>query len=135
MYLRLDHHSGEPIYRQIVERVKYMIACGRLAEEERLPSIRELAKDLKINPRTVVRAYEELRAAGLVVMRHGQGAFVASDRGRMPAAARKKAIADLARRLLSEASRMGADEEEVMEIVAGVAEEMNGRKTEVPESR
>jgi len=133
LYLRLDHHSGEPIYRQIVERIKYMIACGRLAEEERLPSIRELAKDLSINPRTVVRAYEELRSAGLIVMRHGQGAYVAADRGRMPAAARKKAITDLARRLLSEASRMGAGEEEVLGIMNEVADEMNGTKPSVHE--
>lgn len=65
MHLQLNHQSGEPIYRQIVEQVKYAVAAGDLAPGARLPSIRELAGQLKINPRTVVKAYEELRAAGL----------------------------------------------------------------------
>jgi GntR family transcriptional regulator len=126
VYLRIDHHTGEPIYRQIVEQIKYMVACGRLAEGARLPSIRELGRDLRINPRTVVKAYEELQNAGLVVMRHGQGAFIATNRGHIPAGARRKAIGDLARRLLAEASRMGATPAEVLEIVEDTAGEMYG---------
>ncbi|MHC4714852.1 MAG: GntR family transcriptional regulator, partial [Planctomycetota bacterium] len=74
MYIRLDHSSGEPFYRQIVEQVKYAVAAARVVPGDRLPSIRGLAGRLKINPRTVVKAYEELAHAGLVVMRQGQGA-------------------------------------------------------------
>lgn len=128
MYLRLDHHSGEPIYRQIVEQIKYAVACGRLTEGSRLPSIRELGRELRINPRTVVKAYEELQNAGLVVMRHGQGVFIATNRGHIPAGTRRKAIADLARRLLAEASRMGATPPEVIHIVEDVAGEMHAEK-------
>ncbi|MCP4645237.1 MAG: GntR family transcriptional regulator [bacterium] len=126
MRLRLDPHSGEPIYRQIVEQVKYLVACGSLAGDEQLPSIRALAGDLKINPRTVVKAYEELQKAGLVVMKHGQGVFVASRRESTPAGVRADAIAGLARRLLAEAARMGADETETVDIVRRVAVEMGG---------
>ena len=124
MYLHLDHHSGEPIYRQVVEQVKYRVASGQLEPGQQLPSIRALAGQLKINPRTVVKAYEQLQHAGLVVMRHGQGVFVTAARETLPAAARKKALADLARRLLAEASRLGATPAETIAIVEQVAGQM-----------
>ena len=124
MYCRLDHQSGEPIYRQIVEQIKFKTASGQLKAGERLPSIREMAKDLKINPRTVVKAYEELQAAGLVVRRQGQGVFITDSQATLPVRVRHKAIEDLARRLLAEAARMGADGEEVQEILKQVWESM-----------
>jgi GntR family transcriptional regulator len=124
MYLYLDAHSGEPIYRQVVEQIKYKIACGELGGDAQLPSIRVLAEQLKINPRTVVKAYEELNHAGLVVMKQGQGVFGASQREATPKLVREKAIADMARRMLAEALRMGADKGEVAEIVKKVAQEM-----------
>jgi GntR family transcriptional regulator len=124
MYLHLDHHSGEPIYRQIVEAIKYQVASGRLAQEDRLPSIRTLAEELKINPRTVVKAYEELQHAGLVVMRHGQGVFVSVNHGATPQSVRQKAIADMARRMLAEASRLGAPKAEVLRIIESEANKM-----------
>lgn len=124
MYFKLDHHSGEPVWRQIVERVKYGIAAGQIAGGEQLPSIRALAAELSINPRTVVKAYEELEHAGLVVMRQGQGVFVAAHRPDAPAATRRRIIADMARRLLAEASRLGADADEVVRILQSVSKEM-----------
>ena len=128
MYLHLDHHSGEPIYRQIVEAVKYRIASGRLAEGAKMPSIRVLAGELKINPRTVVKAYEELQHAGLVVMKQGQGVFVATNRQGIPAKARRKAVAEMARRLLAEASRLGADRDEVLRILDDEARRMGSNQ-------
>ena len=124
MYLHLDHHSGEPIYRQVVEQVKYRVASGQLEPGQQLPSIRALAGQLKINPRTVVKAYEQLQHAGLVVMRHGQGVFVTEARETLPATTRKKTLADLAKRLLAEASRMGATPDETIAIVEQVARKM-----------
>ena len=124
MYLRLDYQSGEPIYRQIVEQVKYQVACTRLRPGDRLPSIRELAGQLKINPRTVVKAYEELQAAGLVVRRQGQGVFIAEHQPALPESVRRQAIEDLARRLLAETARLGASAEEVMQILEDVLEGM-----------
>jgi GntR family transcriptional regulator len=124
MHIRLDHRSGEPIYRQIVEQVKYQAACGRLEDGERLPSIRTLAAELKINPRTVVRAYEELEAAGLAVTKQGQGVFITAGRGGASAAERRRVIADMARRLFSEAARMGAEPEEIYRILQQTAEQM-----------
>ncbi len=124
MYLYLDYRSGEPIYRQIVEAIKYKVASGRLAADERLPSIRALAEELKINSRTVVRAYEELEHAGLVVMRQGQGVFVAANHAAASESVRHKAIANMARRTLAEAFRLGADKEEVLNIIQSEADKM-----------
>jgi len=124
MYLHLDHHSGEPIYRQIVEAIKYKVASGQLAVDEKLPSIRALAEELKINPRTVVKAYEELQHAGLVVMRHGQGVFVAANQGVVPSSARHKAIGEMARRMLAEAFRLGASRAEVLKLIESEANKM-----------
>ncbi len=127
MLVRLNPHSGEPIWRQIVEQLKYRIASGQLADAERLPSIRALAGQLKINPRTVVKAYEELQHAGLVVMRHGQGVFVTEKRGAASAQARRTVLREMARRLMAEASRLGATPEEVDAILEAVRDEMEGK--------
>jgi GntR family transcriptional regulator len=128
MYLRLDHQSGEAIYRQIVEQVKYKVASEELTSGQRLPSIRELAKQLKINPRTVVKAYEELRSAGLAVMRQGQGVFITDNQATLPEKLRRKQIEDMSRRLFAEASRLGADDEEIIGIVKQTAEHMRTKK-------
>ncbi len=128
MYLRLNYQSGEAIYRQIVEQVKYKVATGELKPGQRMPSIRELAKQLKINPRTVVRAYEELRSAGLAVMRQGQGVFITDNQATLPNKVRKKQIEDMSRRLFAEATRLGADTAEVIRIIKETAENMRHKK-------
>jgi GntR family transcriptional regulator len=122
--LRIDYHSGEAVYRQIVDQVKFHIAAGELAPGAQLPSIRALADDLKINSRTVVKAYERLSAEHLVVMRHGQGVFVAQNRGGVPAAARRKALDERAARLLADAASMGASVREVVDSINRVASSM-----------
>jgi GntR family transcriptional regulator len=126
MYLRLNHHSGEPIYRQIVEAVKYQVASGELRPEAQLPSIRALAEQLQINPRTVVKAYEELEHVGVVVMRHGMGVFVGLNHGVVPAGVRRQKLAELARRLLAEGARLGADTDEMFKIVEQEAKNISG---------
>ena len=123
MYFRLDYQSGEPIYRQILEQIKYRIASGELKAMDRLPSIREVAKQLKINPRTVVKVYEELEKGGLVVMRQGQGVFI-TDREAEPTSTRQRMIVEMARRMLAEASRIGAGPDEVLAIVKQVSDAM-----------
>ena len=124
MRIRIDTHSGEPIWRQIVEQVKFAVASGDLEPGGQLPSIRALASQLKINPRTVVKAYEKLRSLDLVVMRQGQGVFVNDERRDAPAATRRKVLTDMARRLMAEASRLGGSPDEVRDIFDKIAEEM-----------
>ena len=124
MYLRLDYQSGEAIYRQIVEQIKYKIASGELKPNEQLPSIRDLAKQLKINPRTVVKVYEELQSGGLVIRRQGQGVFIKDGQVAVPVHTRRKLLGEMARRMLAEASRLGAGEEEVKVIFKKILDEM-----------
>ena len=124
MRIHLDHHSGEPIYRQIVEAIKYEVARGKLTEGDRLPSIRELANSLGINMRTVVKAYEELCHAGLAVMQQGRGVFITAPQGVLSSARRRGVLTDLVQRLLAEAKRLGATAEEVKLVLQKVADEM-----------
>ena len=120
MHLRIDHHSGEPIWRQIAEALKFRIASGQLKSGYRLPSIRELSGQLEINVRTVVRAYEELANGGLLVLQQGRGAFVTEPQATLPQRKRRAELVLLAQRFLAEATRLGASRAEVVEVVESI---------------
>ena len=124
MHISLNHHSGDPLYRQVVEAIRLRIAKGDIEAGEQLPSIRDLAAQLQINSRTVVKAYEELDRAGLVVMQQGRGVFVASNRAALPVSERRKRLRELAVKLLVEATQVGSDVDEVIEIIRDVAKEL-----------
>jgi len=72
----IDTKSGVPFYRQIIEQVKFAIARGDLGPGDRLPTVRQLAVDLSINPNTVIRAYRELEIEGILDTHQGSGTFV-----------------------------------------------------------
>ncbi len=74
--LRLNASSGVPLYAQLVAHLKHGIETGAIKPGEQLPSVRRMAEDLVINPNTVVRAYRDLEAEGLLELRHGSGVFV-----------------------------------------------------------
>lgn len=74
----LDLKDSRPIYEQIVERMKHLILCGALAEDEKLPSVRNLAVELSINPNTIQKAYGELEREGFIYSVKGRGNFVAA---------------------------------------------------------
>src|SRR5213080_4573027 len=80
MQLHISANDGVPIYLQIVQQVRYLVAAGRLVAGEELPPIRVLADQLRINPNTVARAYRELETAGVVTKRRTAGTYV-SDAG------------------------------------------------------
>jgi GntR family transcriptional regulator len=76
MTIRLNPLSGTPLYVQLVEHLKHAIETGAIKAGEQLPSVRKMAEDLLINPNTVVRAYRDLDAEGILELRHGSGVFV-----------------------------------------------------------
>ncbi len=76
MFLRLESISAVPLYRQIVDQIRYEIANGSLRPGDRLPSVRELARQLPVNQNTVLKAYDLLERDGLIVRRQGEGTFV-----------------------------------------------------------
>ena len=77
MLLEIDHHSGVPIYRQVIDQVRRQIMAGQLTEGQRLDSVRDLAGRLRVNPMTISKAYALLEVDGLVERRRGVGLFVA----------------------------------------------------------
>ena len=77
MLLEIDHHSGVPIYRQVIEQIRQQIMAGQLSEGEQLMSVRELAAQLRVNPMTISKAYALLEVEGLVERRRGVGLFAA----------------------------------------------------------
>jgi GntR family transcriptional regulator len=93
--LQVDPESSVPLYAQIIERVKWGLVTGSLQEGDQLPSVRELATRLRINPNTVVKAYRELEHDGCVVTRQGQGTFVVAG----PAVTRRERARIVARAL------------------------------------
>lgn len=120
VHFQIDPHSGIPVYRQMVDQVKYYVASGTLASGDQLPSIRELAETLTINPTTVVKAYNELVHEGVVELRHGRGAFISTEARSRQGATRSacdKALRRHARQLAIEAAQMGASAELVVQVV------------------
>ncbi len=129
VHLQIDPHSGVPVYRQVMDQVKYYVASGALGTGAQLPSIRHLARRLAVNPTTIVKAYNELAHEGVIEMKHGKGAFVAA-RGRVLSAGEmRKALGRLARQLAVEAAQMGAADERVVQIVREQMEALRDGRT------
>jgi len=126
LHFHINPHSGVPVYRQMIEQAKYYVASGALKPGDQLPSIRELAQSLAINPTTVVRVYSELEREGVIEMRHGKGAFVTASGRRMTAAERDRALRRLARQLAVEAAQMGAPSSQVLKVVREELAELQG---------
>ena len=124
MLIRIDPRSPEPLFEQVVFAVKAAVAKGVAAAGERLPSVRELARDLAINPNTVVRAYEALERDGVVVRRQGSGCFV-SDRGSdLAQAEKRRQLADLLRRAATEAFHLGFRPDDIEKALAQCLDEL-----------
>jgi GntR family transcriptional regulator len=117
MEFRIDAAARQPIYRQIVEQVREAVARGRVAPEERLPSVRELSRTLVVNPNTVARAYSELERDGLLNTRQGLGVFVAAPKIELTKKARKERLLEILDRLLTEAVCLGFTADEVAAAV------------------
>ena len=79
LHLTVSQGDGIPIYAQLVHQIKALIATGRLKPDEEMPSVRQLAQQLVLNPNTVVRAYRDLEAEGLVYKKRGSGTFVSAE--------------------------------------------------------
>lgn len=101
MFIRIETSSGMPITRQIADQIRAQCATGAAAPGDRLPSVREMAKDLAVNQNTILRVYERLTMEGLLERRHGDGTYVAD---RLPAG-RLKAQRDLLRQELERVAR------------------------------
>jgi GntR family transcriptional regulator len=116
--IHISSSDGVPIYLQIVNQVKYLVASGRLAPGEELPPIRVLAEKLVVNPNTVARAYRELEAAGVVEKRRTAGTFVSEAGSPLARRERLRILSERVDALLAEARQMGVDTSELIELIA-----------------
>ena len=117
MQLHISANDGIPIYLQIVNQVKYLIASGRLTAGEEMPPIRVLAERLLINPNTVARAYRELETAGIVVKRRTAGTFVSDAGSPLARRERIKILTERIDALLAEARQLNVGIDEVLNMV------------------
>ena len=117
MQLHISSHDGVPIYLQIVNQVKYLVASGRLEAGAELPPIRTLAEQLLINPNTVARAYRELELAGIVNKRRTAGTYVSDTTSPLARRERLKIITERIDALLAEARQMKIDTKELVELI------------------
>src|SRR5687767_11733472 len=117
MEIRVSPQDGVPIYLQIANQAKYLVASGRLAAGEELPPIRTLAERLTVNPNTVARAYRELEVAGVVEKRRTAGTYVSSAGSPLARRERLKILTERADALVAEARQLGVDIDELIELL------------------
>ena len=121
--LQLDLHSGMPVYRQLIDQVRGGIASGMLAAGDQLPTVRQLAVDLAINPNTVVRAYRELELGGLLETHQGTGTFISTQKMKRTDAQRERQLAQIVGDCVSRAGAAGFTVDDLIEALGGLAQE------------
>jgi GntR family transcriptional regulator len=117
MQIHIQAQGGVPIYLQVIQQIKYLVASGRLQPGDELPSIRTLAEQLIVNPNTIARAYRELETAGVVEKRRTAGTFVAEAGSPLARKERLKLLKQRVDQLLVEAFQMGFGLDEVLKFV------------------
>jgi GntR family transcriptional regulator len=115
--IHVSAQDGVPIYLQIVNQVKYLVASGRLAPGDEVPPIRVLAQQLVINPNTVAKAYHELEREGVVTKRHGAGTYVSDNGSPLAKRERTKILTQRIDALLAEARHMDVPLDELLRLV------------------
>jgi len=116
--VRIDPADPTPIWSQIEENLRRLVASGALAPGTAIPSVRDLARDLNVNPATVAKAYQRLTEAGILAVRRGEGTYVADAPPAMSRAERSRILKEAATRYASLAATLGVDEKEAADALA-----------------
>jgi GntR family transcriptional regulator len=125
---RLDLHSGVPVYRQIIDQVRGGVASGSLAVGDQLPTVRQLAVDLSINPNTVVRAYRELELGGMLETHQGTGTFISAQKFRNGEQERARQLNQIAADCIARAGAAGFTVHEVIDQLRASLSEPTRRR-------
>jgi GntR family transcriptional regulator len=115
MQFRIDNGCDRPVYQQIIDQVKRDIALGRLLTGEKLPTVRQLAGLLAINPNTIAKAYRQLEQEGIIVTRPGAGAFIADINNTLSMSVRKRILCDDIEHVIVEAVHMQIEKQSLIE--------------------
>ncbi len=126
--LKLDLRSGVPVYRQIIDQVRAGMAAGTLSAGDQLPTVRQLAVDLAINPNTVLRAYRELELGGMLETQQGTGTFISEKKINRNNAERERQLAQLAGEFASRAGAAGFTLEELLDHLRELAPHSTQRR-------
>ena len=124
---KLDSHSGVPVYRQIIDQVLGGISAGSLKAGDQLPTVRQLAVDLAINPNTVVRAYRELEIREVLSTQQGTGTFITEKKPQPDELERRRRVTQLAGDLLARAGAEGITLQELLGYLNELQNEQNRR--------
>lgn len=125
MQIRIDNASDRAVYQQIIDQIKRDIALGRLLKDEKLPTVRQLAGQLAINPNTIAKAYRQLEQEGIIVTKPGTGAFVANLDSHLSRTVKKKVLSEELERIAVEAFHMQIDRQTLLEWFNNAAEKFN----------
>jgi len=125
---RLDLRSGVPVYRQLIDKVRAGIAAGSLSGGDQLPTVRQLAVDLAINPNTVLRAYRELELGGLLETQQGTGTFITQRKPRRDDVERERQLTQLVGEFLARAGASGFTVEELLKELRELVHEQAPRR-------
>lgn len=117
MILKIDSNSAKPVYQQLVDQVKYAVAAGRLREGDRLPPIRDVAVQVRVNRNTVARAYMELEREGVIRTRPGQGSFITDGALGVGKTRARKVLTEAIDDVLGQARQFRMTEGEVLDLV------------------
>jgi GntR family transcriptional regulator len=123
LHIHLDHRSGVPIYRQIISQILYAIARGDLRPGAQLPTVRQLAALLSVNPNTVIKAYKELEIRGNLETRQGTGTFVSETEVTISPGEKKRALTALCTDVVGRAGAYGIELGEIIEALKDLREE------------
>jgi len=119
----LDPANGTPIYRQIIQQIEYAILSGRMRPGDRLPTIRSLAVELKTNPNTIARAYNELEIRGILATQVGSGTFISDKKPVMEDDSLNRKIREVVGRFVQEMRDLGVEKRELVKLIEAYIKE------------
>lgn len=125
MQFYINNASNRAAYQQIIDQVKRDIALGRLVKDEKLPTVRQLANQLAINPNTIAKSYRFLEREGIIVTKPGSGAFVADPDSNLSKAVKKKLVTDDIERVVVESFHMQIDKQTLLQWFNNAVEKFN----------
>ena len=119
----LDTVNGAPIYRQIIQQIEYAILSGRIQPGDRLPTIRSLAVELKTNPNTIAKAYNELEIRGILETQVGSGTYISDKKPVVEEDSLKRKIREVAGRFMQEMKDLGVEKKELPALIESIIKE------------